>query len=170
VRGIALYYRCTGHPDLASAATEIREAGIAKTRKIFPLKDFQGIDPEDVRKLASAGIANVEQMLAAGRTPVSRASLAEQTGVSPAVILELVKLSDLSRLGGLKSIRARLYYDTGADRPARIARWEPENLHKMLSEFVQRTGFPGIAPLPKEVRNAVAHSRQLPQVVIYEDE
>jgi hypothetical protein len=37
----------------------------------------------------------------------------------------------------------------------------------MLVEWVERTGFAGIAPLPKEVRNAIATSRQLPEVVQY---
>jgi hypothetical protein len=78
-------------------------------------------------------------------------------------MLELVKLSDLSRLGGLKSVRARLfYYDAGVDTVEKIAQWEPEELRAMLSEFVGESGFDGIAPLPKEVHNAVDKARSLP--------
>jgi hypothetical protein len=36
-----------------------------------------------------------------------------------------------------------------------------------LVGFVERTGFDGIAPLPKEVRNAIVKARQLPAVVEY---
>jgi hypothetical protein len=44
---------------------------------------------------------------------------------------------------------------------------EAEDLERMLSEFVRRTGFEGIAPLPKEIRNAVATARQLKNVIQY---
>jgi hypothetical protein len=80
-------------------------------------------------------------------------------------MLELVKLSDLSRLGGLKSVRARLYYDAGVDTVEKIAQWEPEELQAMLSEFVGQSGFGGIAPLPKEVHNAVDKARSLSKIV-----
>ena len=38
----------------------------------------------------------------------------------------------------------------------------------MLIEFVNRTGFDGIAPLPKEVRNLVEEARHLPMLVQYD--
>ena len=94
--------------------------------------------------------------------------MAAATGVAPPAILELVKLADLSRLGGVKGIRAWLYYHAGADTLAAIAGWEPAALEKMLAEFVARTGFDGTPPLPKEVRNAVRAARALPAVVEYE--
>jgi hypothetical protein len=98
-------------------------------------------------------------------TAEARQMLAEQSGVPAAVILELVKLADLARLGGLKGIRARLYYEAGADTLEKIAAYEPEELGAMLADFVARTGFDGIAPLPKEVRNAVANAGRLPKLV-----
>ncbi len=105
-------------------------------------------------------------MVDAGRTPRLRQALAEQTGLPMEVILEYVTLSDLARLGAVRSVRARLYYDAGLT-PETIATWEPEELHAMLVEFVNRTGFDGIAPLPKEVRNLVADARSLPKIVQY---
>ena len=81
-------------------------------------------------------------------------------------ILEYVTLSDLARLGAVRSVRARLYYQAGLT-PEIIATWEPEDLHLMLKEFVANSGFDGIAPLPKEVHNLVSAARSLPQVVQY---
>jgi predicted flap endonuclease-1-like 5' DNA nuclease len=166
-RGLALYYRFLGDTARASVAADFREKEIAKTRKVFPLKDFRGVGQNHVVKLAAVGIVNVEQMLEAGRTPEARQRLAEETGVPLEAILELVKLSDLARITALREVRARLYYDAGADTPEKIARWEPEDLRKMLAEFVARTGFAGIAPLPKEVLYTVTTARQLPRVVQY---
>ena len=102
--------------------------------------------------------------------PLRARRLAEQAGLPLGLILELVKLSDLSRVEGVKGIRARLYYDAGLDTLEKIARWEPEALRQMLVEWVARTGFEGIAPLPKELINTIAAARRLPNVVVYQEE
>ncbi len=168
VRGLNLYYHFTGQTELAETAHQIREQMTAKTRRVLPLKAFRGVDLHHIEKLAKHGIVNVAQMLTAGATPADRQQLTAATAVPLEAILELVKLSDLSRLGGLKSVRARLYYDAGADTVAKIAAWEPEPLRLMLADFVTRTGFDGIAPLPKEVASCVKKARRLPEVVEYE--
>ncbi|MEW5868269.1 MAG: DUF4332 domain-containing protein [Chloroflexota bacterium] len=167
LRALALYYRFIGSAPLAKLAGGIREQRIARTRQAFKLGEFRGVSLEAVAKLEAIGIVTVEHMLAAGPTPEARLQLAEQTGLSLETILELVKLSDLSRLGAVKSVRARLYYAAGLDTPAKFTQWEPEALRQMLVEFVERTGFDGIAPLPKELRNAITKARQLPQIIQY---
>lgn len=93
--------------------------------------------------------------------------MAKRTRIDADSILEIVRLSDLSRLGAVKSVRARLYLDAGFDTPHRLATWDPEELRQMLIEFVKRTGFDGIAPLPKELRNTVATAKKLAKVVQY---
>lgn len=167
LRGIGLYCDLIGRQDLAARAWAIREEAIAGTRKVFALKDFRGVDEDHVRKLAVEGIVNVEHMVATGKTPALREALSQKTGVPLEVILEYVKLSDLARVGGLRGVRARLYYDAGVDTIDKLAQWDPEELREMFVDFVERTGFDGIAPLPKEARNAVATARKLPRLVEY---
>ncbi|MFZ2097676.1 MAG: DUF4332 domain-containing protein [Anaerolineales bacterium] len=137
----------------------------AKRRNPFKLRDFRGVDHEVIAKLAAVGIKNAEQMLTAGRTRESRTTLAKQVGIPLEALLELVKLSDLSRLPGVKGIRARLYYAAGVDTVEKLAAWEPEALLAETSDFVQKTGFEGIAPLPKEVSSTIANARKLPKLV-----
>ena len=120
-----------------------------------------------MQKLAAVGIENVEQMLEAGRTRSGRRELSAQTGIPHDAILEFVKLSDLARIGGVKNIRARLYHDAGVDTVEKMAQGDAEELRAMLIEFVERTGFDGIAPLPKEARHAVADAKALPKIVEY---
>lgn len=81
--------------------------------------------------------------------------------------LELVKLSDLSRIPGVKGVRARLYYDAGVDTLEKLAAWEPEALLEMVIDFVDQTRFEGIAPFPAEVRFSIATAKQLPKIVEY---
>jgi hypothetical protein len=78
-----------------------------------------------------------------------------------------VKLSDLARIPGLKNIRARLYYEAGVDSIKKLAVWDPEELRAMLVDFVEETGFEGIAPWPKEASSAVKTAKKLPEMVDY---
>jgi len=137
----------------------------AKHQNPFKLGDFMGVNPDQIAKLASIGIRTAGQMLKAGETPRGRADLAREAGIPLEIITELVTLSDLSRLPGVKSIRARLYFDAGVDTVEKLATYEPEELLALTTDFVQRTGFVGIAPLPKEVSSTVANARKLPRVI-----
>lgn len=167
MRGLALYFQFTGNDTLARWASHLREQEIAQTRQAFKLREFRGVSLDAVTQLEALGIVTVEHMLAAGKTPETRKQLSRRAGIPLTAILELVKLSDLSRLGAVKGVRARLYYDAGLDTPDKFIQWDADALRQMLIEFVERTRFDGIAPLPKELQNAIARARQLPNVIQY---
>lgn len=136
-----------------------------KKHNPFKLKDFRGIDADVITRLAAQRIKNADQMLAAGRTRAQRAALAQETGLPEDILLELVKLSDLARLPGVKGIRARLYYDAGVDSVEAMAGWEAEALRLMVTRYVEQTGFDGIPPLPKEVSSTIANAQKLPRLI-----
>ena len=137
----------------------------AKKVNPFKLCEFRGISVDYITKLERLGIRNAGQMLLAGRTAEDRTKLAMETGIPDEALLELVKLSDLARLPGVKGIRARLYYDAGVDCVEKLAEYEPEALLALTTAFVQKTGFDGIAPLPKEVSSTIENARKLPGLV-----
>jgi len=165
---IIYYYNYTANEVMRRATCELRGKRTASNRVAFQLRKFHGVNPEYTDRLAAIGIKDVEQMLQAGCTPTDRKDLSEKTGVPLDAILEFVKLSDLSRVGAIKGIRARLYYDAGVETPEKFAQWDPKELRAMLVEFVERTGFDGIAPLPKEVQNGVTHAKIITKIVEYE--
>jgi hypothetical protein len=167
LRAIGLYYKFTSKPELSALASSLRKQKISSTRKPFKLKKFRGVNKKYIILLEKEGIINVDQMLEKGRTSHDRKELSKNTGIPLESILEYVKLSDLSRLEGVKDIRARLYFDAGVDTLDKMASWNPEELRAHLIEFVKRTGFNGIAPLPKEVRNAVETAKKLPRIAEY---
>ena len=158
------YFDYIDNQELSDLAGDLRSERIK--RKPFFVRNFRGVNPDEIAKLEALYIENIDQMLDAGRTPKLRQALADQTGLPVEVLLEYVTLSDLARLGAVRSVRARLYFDAGLN-PEIIATWEPEDLHAMLKEFVSRTQFDGIAPLPKEVRNLVENAHSLPKLVQY---
>lgn len=163
--GIGYYYDYIANEEMSCLASILREQRIE--RHPFLLREFLRINPKLVEKLAAVGIRNIQQMLEAGTTRRGRIALAKETGVSEDQILELVKLSDLARIPGVKGIRARLYYDAGVDTLEKMAEWEPEELREMVAEYVERTGFEGKAPLPAEVRFTIAQASRLPKRVEY---
>jgi hypothetical protein len=165
---IKYVYEYTGNEELYDLARILREQRIQ--RKPFGLKGFMDVRPEHVERLAAIGIHNVQQMLQAGRTPEARQQLAADTGLSLETIDELVKLSDLSRIPGIKGIRARLYHDAGVDTVEKMAAWDPQALRAMLVEFVEQAGFEGIAPLPAEIRFSIKRAQALESVVQFRSE
>jgi len=165
LHGIHYYYEYTQNNEMRSLASNLRKQRIGQ--KLFPLRAFLRIDPAYIKKLEAVGIRNANQILTAGKTPKKRQELSTKTGIPTEAILELVKLSDLTRIFGVKSIRARLYYDAGVDTLDKMAEWNPDKLRAMLIDFVQKTGFDGIAPLPKEAEFTVKEARKLPRIIEY---
>jgi DNA polymerase/3'-5' exonuclease PolX len=165
LHGIRYYYEYAGNKEMRELASNLRKQRIKQTP--FPLRDFLKINPVHIEKLEALGIRNANQMLTAGKTPKKREELSEKTGVPAGAILGLVKLSDLTRIFGVKSIRARLYYDAGVDTIDKMAKWNPDKLRTMLIDFVQKTGFNGIAPLLKEAEFTVKEAKKLPRIIEY---
>jgi len=168
LRAISLYYRFKSRSELLDYASSLREQRISVKRQPFKLRDFRGVKREYVKLLEEHGIVTVGQMLERGKTPRDRKELSEKLGIPLESILEYVKLSDLSRLGAIKSVRARLYFDAGVDTPGKMASWNPDELRKMLISYVKRSGFDGIAPLPKELKNAIETAKKVKRVVEYD--
>lgn len=152
--------------EMRQLASLLREQRVK--RSPFPLRDFRGVNQEEIERLAAVGINNISQMLKKGRTTQQRKDLSEKTGVSLESIVELVKLSDLARIPGVKGIRARLYFDAGVDSIEKLAQWKPVAFREMIVEFVERTNFDGTPTLPAEARYSIKKAKELPRVVEYE--
>jgi hypothetical protein len=163
---IHYYYEYASHEQMSNLASYMLNE-IMSNQAPLKLKEFRGVGLEYVNKLEAIGIRNAKEMIDAGRTRNGRQELAAKSGVPIGTILELVKLSDLARIQGVKGIRARLYHDAGVDTIEKLAEWEPQELITMLNRFVKETRFNGIAPLPKEAKNTVEMAKRLPRVVEY---
>jgi hypothetical protein len=162
---LGYYYQFISNKELGRLVSDLRQDRIKRVP--FAIGKFRGVNADHVKRLSQAGIKNVDQMLDVAKTSIERKMLSKKTGVPLNAIVELVKLSDLSRIGAIKAIRARLYYDAGVDTPDKLASWDPSDLREMLNEFAKRTGFEGIAPLPKEVKSAVTKARKLQRIIEY---
>lgn len=159
------HFHFLGYRDLLQHTSTLREAQTKKTRRIFPLKEFLHVNQEHVKKLATIGIKNVKHMLAHGKTKTQREQLSKRLGIHEEGILELVKLSDITRLGYVKRKLARLYYEAGLDSPTKIAKFEPQQLHAFFVKFVKESGWDGMVPNPKDLAHNIQSARKLAKIV-----
>lgn len=156
---VGYYYRFVSDEEMSTLAGELRSGRIS--RAPTPLSVFPGLNTDYLERLASIGIKNVEQMLSAGKNEDDWKEISERCGVPPEAIMELLRLSELSRIPGIKGTRARLYYEAGIDTLEKLAQWDPEEMREMLVEFVGRTGFKGVAPWPREAEYSVEAAKRL---------
>ena len=159
------YFHFLGNEDLLHHTDTLREEGTKKTRRIFPIKEFLNINQDYVKKLAVIGIKNVVQMLEKGKTKKQREQLSKQLDIPEEAMLELVKLSDITRLGYVKKKLSRLYYDAGLDSPAKIAEFEPKQLHEFFVKFVEESGWDGMVPNPNDLVSNIKSARKLSKIV-----
>ena len=148
---------------MENIASILREERIV--RKPFSIKDFRDVNIEDCEILADHGIRTINQMLNSAASKDDRKFLSNETGIPEGRILELVKLSDLARIPGVKGIRARLYYETGFDTVGKIAAQDPEQFRARVVEYVRSSGFDGIPTLPAEAVYTIKKARELPILV-----
>lgn len=163
---LGMYYEFLGDDRRTAAA---HEGFSAPNFVAFKLSEFMGIRSKTIQVLREHGIITAREMLAAGRTPALRGTLAKDTKLSTEEILELVKLSDQARIGGHKKVRARLFHEAGLDTLDKIAACTPEEIRRIQIEYIERTGFDGIPSTPREAANSVRMARYLPRIIEYEE-
>lgn len=95
--GIQYYYLFKGNKEMYLTANELKEWIQLKKYK---LKDFDGVNLGYIQLLQKIKIRTAADMLEQGKNPSGRKSIAEKAGVPEDYILELVKLSNLARIGG----------------------------------------------------------------------
>lgn len=159
------YFEYIDNPTLLKRSRQIRAIHTAKRRRPFKLKDFKDVGKETIRKLSEVGIHDIQDMLDAAKTKQQRTELSKKTGIDLEQILELAKLSSLTRLGGVKSVRARLYHDSGFDTIGKIADTTADELIRVTCKFIRSTGFDGIPPTPKEAENTVNAAKKTPRIL-----
>jgi hypothetical protein len=133
----------------------------------YKIKNFHLVNLDFTQRLETIGIVTAKQILNSGLTKKDRKEIAQKSGVPEAYILELVKLSNLARISGLKKVRARLYYEAGVDTLEKLATWTPRNLCDLLNNFAKKTGMAKKGPLLGEVSDAISLAKHLPKIVKY---
>lgn len=131
----------------------------------FRLKDFMNVNKEYTKLLAKIRIKTPSQLLEKGRTKKDRAKIAKESGVPEEYVLELVKLSNLARVPGHMKKRARLYFESGLDTFDKIAAQDPEEMVQYLKKSIEKSGFKGSPPTPKDATSSIENSKRIPRII-----
>jgi hypothetical protein len=159
------FFQFSGNERLRKRVSNIREQQTNKTRKVFPLKDFMGINPEHIKILTQLGIKNVNEMLEAGKTRRLRENLAQKTKIPLEAIMELVELSDITRIGYVKSKLSRLYYNSGIRSPQDIIYYNEITLREHFQRYIEKSGWDGMVPNLTDLKNNIANAKKQKKIV-----
>ncbi len=137
------------------------------TPKPNRLRDFPGITIETITKLEQSGIKNTLKLFERVLNPELRKQLAEETGISNAEILELTKLTDLSRVRWIGHTFARMLYDIGFNTVEKLTQADPEDLHFKINTYNKEHGiYRGQIGL-NDMKIVVNTARDVPQDIEY---
>lgn len=131
------------------------------------LISVEGIGEVYAAKLAEAGLKTTDALLAAGATPKERAALAEQTGISPSLILRWVNLIDLFRIRGVGEEYSDLLEAAGVDTVPELAQRNPANLYAKMVEVNQEERRVRRLPTQAQVADWVEQAKQLDRRIHY---
>ena len=159
------YFTFLGNNDLLTFTTQLREKRTKETRRVFPLKEFYQINQDHVSKLSSIGIKNVDQMLEAGKTIKQRKKLSKKLNIPEDGLLRIVELSDITRIGYVKSKLATLYHSAGIDSPTKLAVYNADELYAFFVDYVTKTGWDGMVPNPRDLENNIKSAKKLKEIV-----
>ncbi len=162
------YFKAIKNEPMFNAAKKLRESRKAK-RPPFPLKNILEVNPLYIEQLNKSGIKNVNDLLTVGKTPSQRNDLAKKTEIPSEVILELVKIADLTRVGYVKEKLTRLYYNAGIQTPEELSKWKAEDLQKHFKEYINSSGWDGMVPYLSDLKSNISRAKQLESCVKYKE-
>ena len=131
------------------------------------LEAVEGIGEVYAGKLREAGISTTEALLKKGATPSGRRSIAQQSDISDALILEWVNHVDLFRIKGIGEEYSDLLESAGVDTVPELAQRNPNNLYQALVETNQAKELVRRLPTQTQVSDWVAQAKKLPRVIQY---
>lgn len=133
----------------------------------YKIIDVEGIGEVYSKKLAKAGINTVEELLEKCCKPEGRKALAEQTEISPKLILTWANHADLMRINGVGPQFSELLEAAGVDTIKEFRHRVAENLQPKLEEINGQKNLVGRVPGLKEVEKMIEQAKELEPVMEY---
>lgn len=128
---------------------------------------LEGIGEVYAAKLKAVGIATVEALLERGASREGRGRLAEESGISDALILRWVNFADLFRVPGVGTQYSELLEAAGVDSVPELAQRNPANLHAKLVEVNEAKHLVRQVPSLTQVTGWITEAKTLPRVVTH---
>ncbi|MFW9927996.1 MAG: DUF4332 domain-containing protein [Candidatus Thorarchaeota archaeon] len=159
------YFSFTNDKEKYTKTKSLREERTSKTRKKFLIKNMLGIKEEYIEKLNKKGIKSYEDILEAAKTEKLRMKLHQESEIPLIVILDIVKLSDIARVGYVRTKLSRLLVNAGIDSVEKLATWDPNKLREYLRNYIKESHWDGMVPLLGDLTNYVNNAKKLPKII-----
>lgn len=131
------------------------------------IADFIWLSKNTIDKLENIGIINTEKLYDKVLTKIDRLKLADSTGIDYTEILELTKLTDLSRIKWVGVTYAQMLYDLGVDTVEKVSKSDPIDLHARISQRIKEHNiFKGGIGI-NDVKILVEAANELPLEIEY---
>ena len=134
---------------------------------IYKIVDIEGIGPVYAEKLIAAGIKTDKDLLEKCAKPAGRKALAEETGISPKLILTWTNHCDLMRIYGVGPQFSELLEAAGVDTVKEFRNRKAENLQPKLEEVNNEKNLCNRVPSLKEVIKMIDQAKKLEPVMEY---
>ena len=133
----------------------------------YKIVDVEGIGEVYAEKLNAAGVPDIETLLEKCAKPAGRAALAEQTGISPKLILTWTNHADLMRINGVGPQFSELLEAAGVDTVKELKHRVAANLQAKLEEVNEQKHLVRRVPALAEVEKMIEQAKELPAVMEY---
>jgi hypothetical protein len=131
------------------------------------IADFLGFTKYTIDKLEKIGIINTQKLYDKVLTKIDRQKLADSIGIDYTEILELTKLTDLSRIKWVGVTYAQMLYDLGIDTVEKVSKSDPIDLHARINQRIkEHTIFKGGIGI-NDVKILVETANELPLDIEY---
>jgi predicted flap endonuclease-1-like 5' DNA nuclease len=126
---------------------------------------IEGIGEHHGSALSRAGVTHVRHLLQRAATASGRETLARETGLSPAQLLEWVNHIDLMRIRGVGAEYSDLLEAAGVDSPVELAQRHPARLAMLLAETNAEHPLVRRVPSEKVLAGWISEARTLPRLI-----
>lgn len=133
----------------------------------YKILDIEGVGEEYAKKLNGAGIFTTSEYLEKTATPALRKKLAEETKISPKLILKFANHADLIRINGIGPQFAEILEHAGVDTVNELKTRVPANLTKKVIEVNEARHLARRSPTLSEVEKWVEEAKTLKPVLTY---
>lgn len=131
----------------------------------YKIEEIEGIGPAFKDKLATAHVANTDDLLKLCGNPKGRKNVAAKTGLSEAHLLKWVNLADLMRISGIGPQFSELLEAAGVDTVKELRNRNAENLTSKMAEMNKMKKLTRGVASEKTVAGWIGQAKKLNTVI-----
>lgn len=133
----------------------------------YKIAEIEGIGDAYAAKLQEVGIKTTEDLLKECATPAGRKKVAEETGISPKLILKWTNHADLFRIKGVAGQFAELLEAAGVDTVKEFRHRVAANLQPKMVEVNEEKNLCNRVPSVSELEKMIEQAKELDPIITY---